>query len=287
MLALAHTLYTEKLHDEKFLDAYTVGFKKFLPYLTGETDGEAKTAEWAEEITGVPADTIRELARRMAKGRTMLMSGWAIQRQDHGEQPYWSGDAGRHAGPDRPAGRRLRLRLPLCQRRLADRPARCPRAGIDAGDNPVKASPSRRARLNDMLLNPGSAVDYNGEKVTYPDIRLIYWAGGNPFHHHQDRNKQIGPGRSPKPSSSTSPGGRRRREVRRHRAAGDTTFERNDMVSCSEYSGRFVHGDAAAGRVAARIEERFRHLHRDLRTARLQGQVHRRQDGDAMAGVDL
>jgi biotin/methionine sulfoxide reductase len=20
----------------------------------------------------------------------------------------------------------------------------------------------------------------------YPDIRLVYWAGGNPFHHHQD-----------------------------------------------------------------------------------------------------
>ena len=25
-----------------------------------------------------------------------------------------------------------------------------------------------------------------GETRTYADIRLVYWAGGNPFHHHQD-----------------------------------------------------------------------------------------------------
>jgi biotin/methionine sulfoxide reductase len=37
-----------------------------------------------------------------------------------------------------------------------------------------------------MLLNPGASYDYNGERLTYPAIRLVYWAGGNPFHHHQD-----------------------------------------------------------------------------------------------------
>ncbi len=42
------------------------------------------------------------------------------------------------------------------------------------------------ARIADMLLNPGEAFDYNGRRLTYPDIRLVYWAGGNPFHHHQD-----------------------------------------------------------------------------------------------------
>ncbi len=25
--------------------------------------------------------------------------------------------------------------------------------------------------------------------MTYPDIKLVYWAGGNPFHHHQDLNR--------------------------------------------------------------------------------------------------
>nr|BFE89519.1 hypothetical protein GCM10020185_00550 [Pseudomonas brassicacearum subsp. brassicacearum] len=27
------------------------------------------------------------------------------------------------------------------------------------------------------------------KQQVYPDIRLVYWAGGNPFHHHQDLNR--------------------------------------------------------------------------------------------------
>ncbi|MDI5036007.1 molybdopterin-dependent oxidoreductase, partial [Salmonella enterica subsp. enterica serovar Montevideo] len=38
-LALAHTLYSEKLYDKNFLDNYCVGFDQFLPYLLGEKDG--------------------------------------------------------------------------------------------------------------------------------------------------------------------------------------------------------------------------------------------------------
>lgn len=45
------------------------------------------------------------------------------------------------------------------------------------------------ARIADMLLNPGTTYRYNGQTRTYPDIRLVYWAGGNPFHHHQDLNR--------------------------------------------------------------------------------------------------
>jgi biotin/methionine sulfoxide reductase len=45
------------------------------------------------------------------------------------------------------------------------------------------------ARIADMLLGPGTTYRYNGQTRTYPDIRLVYWAGGNPFHHHQDLNR--------------------------------------------------------------------------------------------------
>jgi biotin/methionine sulfoxide reductase len=48
-----------------------------------------------------------------------------------------------------------------------------------------------------MLLDPGGGYDYNGEQRTYPDIRLIYWAGGNPFHHHQDLNRLVRAWRRP------------------------------------------------------------------------------------------
>jgi biotin/methionine sulfoxide reductase len=45
------------------------------------------------------------------------------------------------------------------------------------------------ARISDMLLHPGESYRYNGQTRTYPDIKLVYWAGGNPFHHHQDLNR--------------------------------------------------------------------------------------------------
>ena len=45
------------------------------------------------------------------------------------------------------------------------------------------------ARLTDMLENPGDTFSYNGNFYEYPDIRLVWWAGGNPFHNHQDLNR--------------------------------------------------------------------------------------------------
>jgi biotin/methionine sulfoxide reductase len=56
------------------------------------------------------------------------------------------------------------------------------------GENPVKTV-IPVARMADMLLHPGDPYDFNGETRTYPDIRLVYWCGGNPFHHHQDLNR--------------------------------------------------------------------------------------------------
>src|SRR5438128_9829568 len=71
MLALAHTLADEGLHDRGFLDQYCVGFDRFEAYLRGAGDGCPKTPEWAERLSGIPAGTIRALARRMAAKRTM------------------------------------------------------------------------------------------------------------------------------------------------------------------------------------------------------------------------
>ena len=44
------------------------------------------------------------------------------------------------------------------------------------------------ARIADMLNKPNTSYEFNGEKRIYPEIKLIYWCGGNPFHHHQDLN---------------------------------------------------------------------------------------------------
>ncbi|HIC90453.1 MAG TPA: trimethylamine-N-oxide reductase, partial [Anaerolineae bacterium] len=48
-----------------------------------------KTPEWAEKITGVKADTIRELARKWATKKTTTWIGGGFQRQSEGEQVPW------------------------------------------------------------------------------------------------------------------------------------------------------------------------------------------------------
>jgi len=55
---------------------------------------------------------------------------------------------------------------------------------LPQGRNPVAAF-IPFARLADMLLHPGAPFDFDGQSRAYPDIRLVYWCGGNPFHHHQ------------------------------------------------------------------------------------------------------
>ena len=66
-----------------------MGYERFEPYVLGKIDGQPKTPQWASEIAGIEAEVIRVLARRMAATRTMLTCSYALQRGDHGEQPYW------------------------------------------------------------------------------------------------------------------------------------------------------------------------------------------------------
>lgn len=188
MLGLAHTLHAEGLHDSAFLESHCVGFSHFEPYLTGASDGRPKDAEWAAAICEIPAETIRTLARRMAASRTTIALSWSLTRGDHGEQPYWMG---------------LTLAAMLGQIGLPGGGIGFGYAGVnsigkltrhmswpslDQGRNGVDVV-LPVARISDALLNPGQTIDYNGARVTYPDIRLVYWTGGNPFHHHQDLNR--------------------------------------------------------------------------------------------------
>ncbi|BBO82106.1 dehydrogenase [Desulfosarcina ovata subsp. sediminis] len=59
-LALIHVIIQEKLYDRDFIDKHTKGFEKLVPHI------EPFTPEWAQKITWVPADKIRELARLFA-----------------------------------------------------------------------------------------------------------------------------------------------------------------------------------------------------------------------------
>jgi len=195
MLGLAHVLYTENLHDKDFLAKYTVGFDRFAEYLTGKADGQPKSPEWAAPLTDVPAATIRTLARRMAKSRTMLMGGYSLQRASHGEQPVWMlitlaamlGQIGLPGGGlqcDFPGA----LGVPL-----GSAPAV---PGLPTGTNPVKDYVPLNQWI-DLLASPGKTVDYDGRKITYPDIRLVYLAGSNHFNQAQYTNRVIQAWRRP------------------------------------------------------------------------------------------
>ena len=190
LLGLCHTLLAENLHDRAFLDRYTTGFERFAAYLDGSTDGTPKTADWAAGISGLDASQLRDLARRMARTRTMISVSWSLTRQDHGEHPFWAAIAlasmiGQIGLPGGGIGFGY-----SAVNSVGNEMTVAPWAALPQGDNPV-GDFIPVARIADMLLNPGAPFDYNGMRRAYPDIKIVYWAGGNPFHHHQDLNRLV------------------------------------------------------------------------------------------------
>jgi len=188
MLAMLYVLSDEGLADEAFLASHCVGWPQLRAYVMGQSDGVAKSPAWAEPITRVPAACIAGLARRCVGERTMLSAAWGLQRGDHGEQPFWAlvalaaavGQIGLPGGGvgfgyGSMAGQGIRW-------------TDFPSPGMALGSNPT-GSFIPVARIVDMFEQPGREYDFDGERRVYPDARLVYWAGGNPFHHHQDLNR--------------------------------------------------------------------------------------------------
>ena len=188
MLALAYVVLRDNRFDRSFVDRCCTGFDRFASYLTGADDGVPKDPAWAAAITGVPADRIAALAREMLGARTMVNCAYALQRAAHGEQPFWMtvalaamlGQIGLPGGGfgvgygsmNTQGSAHVRFSGPT----------------LPQGRNAVSAF-IPVARIADMLLHPGAPFTYDGQTRSYPDIRLVYWAGGNPFHHHQDLNR--------------------------------------------------------------------------------------------------
>lgn len=205
MLAMAHTLISDDKHDKAFLQRYTVGFDRFADYVMGRgDDATAKTPAWASAICGVPADTIMQLARDMAAKRTMIMGGWGPQRQRHGEQAHWMmvtlaamlGQIGLPGGGFGFSYHYSDGGVPTAHGGKIGALAATVGGGSAANTGQswlqkTSAQSFPLARIADVLQNPGKKIQFNGQELTYPDIKLIYWAGGNPFVHHQDTNQLV------------------------------------------------------------------------------------------------
>ena len=77
--AMAHVIVKEGLYDPDFIAQRTEGFQEYIESL------EEFTPEWAEEVSGVPAESIREAARIYADaGRASIYWGMGISQSTHG-----------------------------------------------------------------------------------------------------------------------------------------------------------------------------------------------------------
>jgi anaerobic dimethyl sulfoxide reductase subunit A len=97
--AMAYIIWSEGLHDRRFMDSYCQGFdeehlpagipanESYAAYLFGKKDGISKTPAWAESITGVDAALIAALARDYARAKpACILPGLGPQRTGNGEQ---------------------------------------------------------------------------------------------------------------------------------------------------------------------------------------------------------
>jgi biotin/methionine sulfoxide reductase len=188
MLGLAHSLLAEDRHDRAFLDRYCVGWSDFAAYLRGDPDGRPKDAAWAAAVCGLAAEAIVTLARQAADRRTLVTCSQSLQRARYGEQPVWMGVVlAALLGQIGLPGGGFAYALGSTSN-TGKPPIAVPLPELPQGGNAIRDF-IPVARIADMLLAPGAPFDFDGRRLVYPDIRLVYWAGRNPFHHHQDLNR--------------------------------------------------------------------------------------------------
>jgi anaerobic dimethyl sulfoxide reductase subunit A len=189
LIAMAYVIASEGLVDQAYLDRHVLGFDEaHLPtgapadasyhsYLFGLADGVRKTPQWAAEITGVPAETIRRLAIEFATSRpAALHCGYAPGRTAYGEQFHRAayalaamtgnvGISGGNSGTSNGATGRAGIR------------------SLPTGANPISARVSSPL-LADLLTR--------GARGGYPaDVRMIYSVAGDLFNQCPNVNKIV------------------------------------------------------------------------------------------------
>lgn len=210
LVAMAYVILDQGLQDQHFLDTYTVGFDKFKDYVTGTEDGIAKTPDWAEKVSGVPAETTEAVAREYATNKpAAIITGFAPGRSARGEQYHratatlsaMTGNIGIHGGNT--------ACLDFSMAALSGREIEKPKS-IEYPDmysdlpmlaNPVeegqplheyavkgirehKVTRVNQTKMWDAILG-GKAVGY------YSDIKMLYMTGGNSLNQMLNANRGV------------------------------------------------------------------------------------------------
>lgn len=242
MLGIAHTLVENGWQDNDFLSRCTVGYEIFAAYLTGESDGVEKTAEWAAGICGIEAAKIRELAKVFHENTTMLMAGWGMQRQQFGEQKHWmlvtlAAMLGQIGTPGGGFGLSYHFANGGNPTRRAAVLASM-QGLVKGGTDAVHKFPV--ARIVEALENPGAPYQHNGINGHFPDIRFVWWAGGANFTHHQDTNRLIRAWQKPELvviSECFWTAAAKHADIV---LPATTSFERNDLTMTGDYSNQHL-----------------------------------------------
>ena len=260
LIAMAYVIASEGLHDQAYCDAHVLGFDEdhlppgapagasYLSYLNGVPDGVKKTPEWAAEITGIPAETIRRLAIEFATTKpAALQCGYAPGRTAYGEQFHRAayalaamtgnvGVKGGSSGVSNGATGRTGIK------------------SLPAGTNPIDARVSSPL-LADLLAR--------GKSGGYPaDIKLIYSVGGDLFNQAPNVNKMVRvAGRRGVPRRA-GPLPHAHRALCRHRAAGDDVLGAQRRAHALGRRRALRHLHEAGDRADGRVPQRHRHLRR-------------------------
>ena len=193
-LAMAYVTITEDLHDKAFIETYASGFDKYSDHVLGIDDGVKKTPGWAEAITGIPAETITELAREYATTKpAILATSKAAGRSAFGEQYHraaWSLEA-IVGNTVIPKARKPGLKFTGGAARMSS-PSNPVESGIPPRWNALpyrRPSTNSSARVNVSLF---SDAILKGKAGGYPtDYKFLWMAYTNYLNQLGDANKAV------------------------------------------------------------------------------------------------
>ncbi len=167
-MAMAYVIISEDLYDKEFVEHWTTGFAEFKARVLGEEDGVPRTPQWAQEITGVPAEALERVAREFAAAKSKGAISWTGLAQTY--NGHWSTAAvqalnGLCGTFDAPGGPSLPFKRKL---------------GSAWGEGQAKPEKKAAPKVNDFLLWSGWSPALFEDQVNEGKLQAMVCYWGDP-----------------------------------------------------------------------------------------------------------